>query len=44
MPDFLKALPINWGLAANPLNWAIIILMVAIPLIAVDHFIRHQQG
>jgi len=25
-----KALPINWELAANPLNWIIILLMIAI--------------
>lgn len=28
--DFLKKLPINWPLMANPVNWIIIWLMLAL--------------
>ena len=26
----MDSIPINWGLVANPLNWAIIVLMLLI--------------
>ena len=30
METIKNALPLNWGLMANPTNWAIIILMILI--------------
>lgn len=36
----MNFLPINWPLIRNPLNWAIILLMVAIAGIALNEIFR----
>lgn len=32
-----KYIPINWELASNPVNWVIVILMVAIALASIAY-------
>lgn len=32
-----KYVPLNWSLLANPVNWAIVILMLAIAALALAH-------
>lgn len=47
MSDVAKKLPINWGLAKNPLNWIIVLLMVLIAGIAfsvVSRAVKTEKG
>jgi len=37
-------LPINWRLIGNPINWAIVVLMIAIAGIAMDVLLNAAQG
>lgn len=39
-----KYIPINWSLASNPVNWVIVILMVAIAGLAVAYIFPHSGG
>lgn len=34
-----KALPINWALIGNPVNWVVILLMLAIAGVAIAYII-----
>lgn len=37
MEKLKEYLPLNFGLMANPVNWVIIVLMIAIAALAVYH-------
>lgn len=37
-------LPINWRLIGNPINWAIVVLMVAIAGLAIDVVLNAAEG